>query len=120
MAKPRLEMFVIAVALVLAFALPAIADCRDNGGDWQAGSRIFHNTCIACHGAHGHGIREGVPDLTAGVMAYSSSSLAEHIERGFKTQGRSLAMPPKGGNPDLTDEDIKNVLSYLRHTFGCG
>jgi mono/diheme cytochrome c family protein len=106
--------------LALAFDLPAIAGCRDKSGDWKAGSRIFHNTCITCHGADGHGTRRGMPDLTAGVMAYPSSSLAEHIKRGFQAPGRPLAMPPKGGNPDLTDEDVTNVLSYLHHAFGCG
>jgi mono/diheme cytochrome c family protein len=61
-----------------------------------------------------------VPDFTTGVMAYSTESLLAHIKTGFRGPGRPLAMPPKGDNPTLTDEDIRNVLAYLRHTFGCG
>jgi mono/diheme cytochrome c family protein len=118
--RPHSRAFIFALALAFVFDLPAIADCRDKSGDWKAGSGIYHNTCITCHGEDGHGTRRGMPDLTTGVMAYSSSSLTEHIRHGFQTRRRPLAMPPKGGNPDLTDEDIRNVLSYLHHAFGCG
>jgi len=53
-------------------------------------------------------------------MAYSTSSLLRHIKNGFQVPGRPLAMPPKGNNAALTDADIRNVLAYLRHAFGCG
>ena len=29
-----------------------------------------------------------------------------------------MAMPSKGGNPALTEEDIRAVLAYLRTEFG--
>ena len=118
--NPLLRAFVAALVLLLAPNLPAVAGCGDSSGDWKAGSQIFHETCIGCHGADGHGAKRGMPDLTTGVMAYSSSSLTLHIKHGFQTPGRPLAMPPKGGNPKLQDEDIENVLAYLRHAFGCG
>jgi mono/diheme cytochrome c family protein len=110
-------------ALFLALAAAEIAhaaDCRDGPGNWRAGSAIYHKTCVRCHGADGHGTRRGMPDLTAGVMAYSSSSLAAHIEHGFRGPGRPLAMPPKGGYPDLTADDISDVIAFLHHAFGCG
>jgi len=53
-------------------------------------------------------------------MAYSTASLFTHIKNGFQSRGRIAAMPPKGGNPALTDADIRNVIAYLRRTFGCG
>jgi len=28
-----------------------------------------------------------------------------------------MAMPPKGGNPALTDADLKAVLKYMRNEF---
>jgi cytochrome c5 len=34
------------------------------------------------------------------------------------TIATSLAMPPKGGNPVLTEENIKAVLAYIRAVFG--
>jgi mono/diheme cytochrome c family protein len=114
------------VAGVLVFALAstwmarAAPNCPEAPGDWRAGGEIYHRTCVTCHGEDGHGARRGVPDFTTGVMAYSSDSLAAHIEHGFRAPGRVLAMPPKGGNPGLTAEDIRNLLAYLHHAFGCG
>ncbi len=28
-----------------------------------------------------------------------------------------MAMPPKGGNPSLSDDDIHAVIAYLRQAF---
>ena len=109
-----------AIVGIFVFVGPAASECRDTPGDWKAGDAIYHQTCIDCHGQEGHGVRRGVPDFTSGVMAYPVASLAAHIKNGFGSSGRSLAMPPKGGNPALTDEDIRNVIAYLRHSFGCG
>ncbi len=110
----------VAAALISASIANAAEDCGESDGDWHAGSAIYHQTCVACHGEDGHGVRAGVPDFTTGVMAYSAGSLSRHIENGFHVPGRPLAMPPKGNNPALTDEDIRNVLAYLHHAFGCG
>ncbi len=111
-------------ALLFVLAPAAIAgaapDCADKLGDWKAGRAVYQETCVACHGEDGHGVRRGVPDFTTGVMAYSTASLQAHIEHGFRGPGRPLAMLPKGGNPALTEADIRNVLDYLRHAFGCG
>ncbi len=111
------------LALLLAPVLAGLAraaDCADTEGDWHAGKTVYDKTCIGCHGRNGQGVRGGVPDFTTGVMAYSSDSLAAHIEQGFRSPGRSLAMPPKGGNPGLSAADIRAVLAYLHHAFGCG
>jgi mono/diheme cytochrome c family protein len=105
----------VAAALISASIANAAEDCGESDGDWHAGSAIYHQTCVACHG-----VRAGVPDFATGVMAYSTRSLLRHIKNGFHVPGRPLAMPPKGNNPALTDEDIRNVLAYLRHAFGCG
>ena len=40
------------------------------------------------------------------------------IRDGLVTPGKPLSMPPKGGNPSLTDEEIRAVLDYLRSSFG--
>jgi len=88
------------------------------------GKSIFERNCAACHGNDGIGTFAGVPDLTqvAGFSSkeHSDTALFEHIEhvkQGIKTPGSTMAMPPKGGNPDLTDQDIRNVLGYMRERF---
>jgi cytochrome c5 len=104
----------------LAAGVEASAECRVPGGDWQAGSKIYHQTCITCHGQSGEGVVAGTPDFKAGRLAYPTSTLMQHIKNGFRSRTAPRAMPPKGGNPDLSDQDIKNVLDYLYHQFGCG
>ena len=112
---------------VLVFALngPAIANglCGFKGGDPKAGSAIYHETCVACHGENGRGVVPGTPDFTktgGGVLSKPHSVLTEHIENGFQEPGAPLAMPAQGGIPDLTDQDAKNVHAYLHKAFGCG
>jgi cytochrome c5 len=80
----------------------------------------YDKTCIACHGGDGKGAFPGTPDFTSsdGVLSKSDNVLIEHITNGFQSEGSPMAMPPKGGNPNLDDSSIKAVLSYIRETFG--
>ncbi|MGO8917532.1 MAG: c-type cytochrome [Stellaceae bacterium] len=111
---------VLTVVASLAGGAGASAACRVPGGDWQAGSRIYHQTCVTCHGESGEGAVAGAPDFRAGILAYPTSTLMQHIKHGFRSRAAPKAMPPKGGNPALDDQDIKNVVDYLYHQFGCG
>ncbi len=85
----------------------------------KSGKTIYQQTCIACHGSNGTGMLPGVPDLTkkSGRLAKSDSTLIKNITQGYQSPGSPMAMPPRGGNPDLTEADIKAVLSYIRKTF---
>lgn len=108
----------IPLALVtLLFATPLLAE--GYVGNAEHGSVIFHQTCIACHGANGTGAVPGTPNFTQadGVLTLPDKMLENRVEKGFSCDGLPVAMPPKGGNPDLTINDIKDVLSYLRTTF---
>ncbi len=82
-----------------------------------SGSKVYSETCVACHGKNGQGALPGVPDF-AKVLNQSDKVLFNRIKNGYKSAGSSMAMPPKGGNPSLSDEDIKAVLSYIKTSFG--
>lgn len=85
-------------------------------GDAARGAQIYSETCVACHGADGRGVIDGVPDFTipSGRLAKSDETLLNNMINGFQSPGSSMAMPPRGGNPDLTDQDMADVLVYLR------
>ncbi len=79
----------------------------------------YDKTCIACHGGDGKGAFPGMSDFTSsdGVLSKSDSILIDHITNGFQSEGSPMAMPPKGGNPNLSAAEISAVLKYIRETF---
>lgn len=85
-----------------------------------SGATVYAQTCVACHADNGTGALPGIPDFTAagGPLGQSDEVLLRHIIDGFQSPGSTMAMPPRGGNPALTDADIKSVLEYLRRSFG--
>ncbi len=83
------------------------------------GQAVYNGTCIACHGGDGTGSLPGVPDLTGktGLLSQDDAILLGRMADGFQSPGSSMAMPPKGGNPALTDADLSAVLKYMRNEF---
>jgi len=96
---------------------PAIAAIATTG---SSGKETYNQTCVSCHSADGTGAFPGVPDFTSsdGVLAKSDSILIKHIIDGFQSPGAPMAMPPKGGNPNLSKPGIRAVLEYIRKAFG--
>jgi disulfide bond formation protein DsbB len=89
-------------------------------GDPAAGKVLFAGTCSACHGPEGEGVPGLGKDMTASTFIASQSD-AELID--FIKQGRDpshplnttgVAMPPKGGNPTLTDENLSDIVAFIR------
>ena len=84
------------------------------------GMKIFLQSCAACHGQDARGITGLGKDLVDGdfVRHVEDEALIAFIERGrpatdsLNTTG--VPMPPKGGNPTLTRQDITDVVAYLR------
>ena len=88
-------------------------------GDSDAGREVYNAVCVACHAENGQGLVTGVPDFTArgGRLAQSDEVLLQHIVNGYQSPGSPMAMPPRGGDPDLTDQDLRNSLSFIRRQF---
>jgi len=86
----------------------------------ETGEETYKKTCVACHGGDGKGAFPGTPNFTSstGALSKSDDVLINHITNGFQSSGSPMAMPPKGGNPNLDESAIKAVLVYIRETFG--
>lgn len=105
----------LAAVAILGAGLPAYA-----GDALARGQAVYQRTCIACHGANGGGVMPGIRDLASrnGPLTQPDAVLIANIVQGYRRPGTRLMMPPKGGNPALTEEDIRVVLRYMRKTFG--
>ena len=84
------------------------------------GQTIYEAHCSVCHGQNGKGVLTGVPDFTRknGVLSLPDAVLLRRIEHGYQGPGAPMAMPPRGGDASLTNEQIARVLAYLRSRFG--
>lgn len=86
----------------------------------DTGQAVYQGTCIACHGAGGEGALPGVSDLTEsnGSLSKPDEQLKRNIINGFSNPDSPLSMPPKGGDPSLSEDDIDAVIRYMREAFG--
>ena len=89
-------------------------------GDAAHGEEVFVSTCLACHGEGGTGIEGLGKDMTTSVFI---KGLSDKELLAFIKTGRSISdpdnttgvdMPLKGGNPALTDDDIIDIIAYMR------
>ncbi len=76
--------------------------------DLAAGEANYQTACFACHGTGA----AGAPKLG------DHAAWADRVARGFDDLVNSAlhgkgAMPPKGGNASLSDEDIKNIVAFM-------
>ena len=89
-------------------------------GDPAAGVDVYKATCSACHGGDLAGVAGlGLPLAPSDFVASTSESdLAAFITEGRPVDdpvnSTGVAMPPKGGNPALSDQDLLNVAAYLK------
>ena len=89
-------------------------------GDPEAGESLYVQNCSACHGPDAKGLPNLGKDLTTSDFVHDNS---DQELLAFVKQGRPVSdpdnttgidMPPKGGNPALTDQQILDIIAYLR------
>jgi len=118
---PRvLILLAIFVPFVLAVACGKGGPPPPSPEQVAAGQQVFLGTCATCHGKDANGL----PRLGKGlhynefVKSKSDEELVAFIKTGrpaadpLNTTG--VDMPPKGGNPALTDQNIADVIAYVR------
>lgn len=88
---------------------------------FEKGKTIYATLCAACHQPHGFGLDGLAPPLVDSEWVLGKpEALARIVMHGLagpvKVSGRTynLAMPPL---PQLTDEDIAGVLTYIRREW---
>ncbi|MGO3769989.1 MAG: c-type cytochrome, partial [Vreelandella alkaliphila] len=86
----------------------AAAPAAASGGGEIDGAGIYNRICMACHetGAAGAPVRA------------DEAAWAERTEQGFATLLEHAingigAMPARGGNPNLSDEEMEAAVAYM-------
>lgn len=97
-----------------AAAAPATAAAAANPGE-----ATYNKICFACHAQ----AVAGAPKLGDAAaweprIATGLDTLYKHAIEGF--QGETGLMPPKGGAPDIVDEDVKAAVDYMVHAVQGG
>ena len=94
----------LATAIVLTWCL---SGCQDSG--LEQGQLIVQENCFVCHnqGINGAPIL-GNQKMWDKRLPQGLDTLVDHAINGYADM-----MPPKGGNPDLTDEEIRLAVTYM-------
>jgi cytochrome c5 len=103
-------------AVVAACAWPAVA--QQSYPDFpdpqlKAGRTVWMETCRVCHTADFAGAPK-VTDYTAWAprIAKGKDTLYQHALGGFHGP-MGTEMPPRGGNPKLTDAQVRSAVDYM-------
>lgn len=90
-------------------------------GDVAKGKQVFTDTCAACHGADAKGMTGNGKNLVQKsdwMKKQNDQALYDMIKKGRSVSDpentTKVDMPPKGGNPSLSDDDIKDAVAYIR------
>jgi mono/diheme cytochrome c family protein len=95
--------------------------------DRTRGLRFYKNICGACHGPGGDGIEGLAPPLrNSEYITASPKRLALILLHGLKgpinVNGKRYEfngeMPGIANNPDMSDQDITDLMIYLSNAFG--
>lgn len=103
-----------------AQALAAAGGDEELAGWIASGNKLFHSTCVACHGPGGVGVQGNGKPLVNNpfIQGLDDDSLLAFIQRGRdpgdKANTTGIGMPAKGGNPALSEDDLLDIISYLR------
>jgi len=88
--------------VALAVPKPAGAELK------LSGQEVYNKVCTACHAAGVMGApKVGAKDQWEPRFAQGLDTLVNHAVSGIR------AMPPKGGNPALTDANLKDAIVYM-------
>ena len=110
--KARIKRQAVAGAL-LASALALSSHGAAAQGSERSGKDVVEKTCISCHGTGTNGAPK-IGDRKAWSKRTSQglTSLSAHALNGIRK------MPSHGGNPGLTDFEIKRAITYMVNQSG--
>jgi len=85
----------------------------------KTGEQVFQAVCKTCHeGGLAGAPKFGDKAVWAAPIKQGYDVLVQHAVNGLQQQGK--VMPPKGGNPDLSDAEVGRAVVYMANAAGAG
>ena len=108
-AEPAAEAAPPAAEAPAADTAAAPAAVADTGAK---GKEVYDGVCFVCHTPGAAGAPKLGDAATWGPrVAQGNDVLYDHALNGF--MGQAGMMPPKGGRPDIADDDVKAAVDYM-------
>jgi len=83
------------------------------GGAAKTGEEVYQSTCVACHGAGVAGApKVGDANAWRKLLAEGQTKLVADAMKGVR------GMPPKGGNPDLSNYEFERAVVFMANKSG--
>ncbi|BAN36569.1 cytochrome c5 [Sulfuricella denitrificans skB26] len=90
----------------------AIGEAKPDAGGVVDGKKVYEGLCQACHATGAAGApKAGDKGAWGPRISQGKDTLFKHAIGGFT--GKSGAMPAKGGNPALSDDEVKAAVEHL-------
>jgi mono/diheme cytochrome c family protein len=81
---------------------------------FEAGRKLYGNTCLSCHGPDGRGLAKQAPTLVGSPLLVGDAGVPIRIVLSGK-EGEIGLMPPLAA---LDDAELASVLTYVRRAWG--
>lgn len=121
MKKAVLPALTIGLVILFSFVTPQQAGLK---ASMERGQKVYESTCLACHQADAGGVPNMNPPLikTKWVLG-SKTALATIVLKGLKggeinIDGDTFSNPMPAQETVMTDQQIADVLTYVRNSFG--
>jgi mono/diheme cytochrome c family protein len=118
------------IFILFLIAIPAFLNAQDNHCvvkkspfrlSMDSGKKVYTLQCLACHQADGLGAPPMNPPLTGKQILADKKKLIGIVIKGLDTHEEidgvkyQNVMPP---HPEMKDQEIADVLTYIRNSFG--
>jgi mono/diheme cytochrome c family protein len=129
LAVPALIAFTAITTLADSSPSPSPAGGSALPGDPARGATLYAQNCATCHGASLEGgigaVLNPIDKLPGVANPLDPNFLIDLITNGRTPQPgdpKQIAMPAKGGNAALTDQDVKDLAAYIiqQNSLGAG
>lgn len=117
-----MKLFMITGCLAVMLVLTSFTIQQPDKAAMQRGKKVYDSYCLACHQADGKGVpRMNPPLIKTPYIMGDKKRLINVILKGLNEEVEingefyDNPMPPQ---PQLTDQQVADVLTYVRNSFG--